>query len=122
VASVIINSYYFPLYFSTMDSCKKTSIVFDDVVSSVEVINCQRAQVQSMGHVRTVDVQKTDGCQVYLSKESLDAEIVTSKISELNVLVPDASGEFKEFAVPEVYKTVWNAKNKKLDTCALENL
>lgn len=40
----------------------------------------------------TVSIQKTDGCQVYLSKESLDTEIVTSKSSEMNVLVPTGEG------------------------------
>lgn len=46
----------------------------------------------------TVSIQKTDGCQVYLSKESLDAEIVTSKSSEMNLLVPtDEAGDFVIF-------------------------
>jgi adenylyl cyclase-associated protein len=35
----------------------------------------------------TLSIQKTDGCQVYLSKESINAEIVTSKSSEMNILV-----------------------------------
>jgi adenylyl cyclase-associated protein len=41
-----------------------------------------------------VSIDKTDGCQVYLSKDSLSAEIITAKSSEMNILVPDASGEF----------------------------
>lgn len=47
-----------------------------------------------MGKVPTVSVDKTDGVQVYLSAQSLDAEIVTSKSSEINISVPDRSGDF----------------------------
>lgn len=47
---------------------------------------------QTLGSLPTISIQKTDGCQVYLSKESLDAEIVTSKSSEMNLLVPMGEG------------------------------
>lgn len=30
----------------TMDGCKKTSVVFESLLSQVEIINCQSAQVQ----------------------------------------------------------------------------
>ncbi|CAG9818475.1 unnamed protein product, partial [Phaedon cochleariae] len=62
----------------TLDSCKKTSVVFDSLVSVVEFINCQSAQMQVLGKVPTISIDKTDGCQVYLSNESLDVEIVRS--------------------------------------------
>jgi hypothetical protein len=35
-------------------------------------------------------VDNTGGCQLYLSKESLEASITTAKSSEINVLVPGA--------------------------------
>jgi adenylyl cyclase-associated protein len=62
--------------------------VFDSLLAQVEVINSQSIQVQTLGAMPTISIQKTDGCQVYLSKDSMDAEIVTSKSSEMNVLVP----------------------------------
>ena len=37
----------------------------------------------------TISIDKTDGCQIYLSKESMDCEIVTAKSSEMNIVVPD---------------------------------
>lgn len=40
------------VFFVITDSCKKTAIVFDDVVSSLEFINCQSVQ----GQVRRVKV------------------------------------------------------------------
>ena len=50
--------------------------------------------IQVTGTVKTVNIDKTDGCMMYLSKESVNANIVTAKSSEMNILVPDDSGEF----------------------------
>ncbi|XP_064480305.1 adenylyl cyclase-associated protein 1-like isoform X2 [Ornithodoros turicata] len=94
----------------SIDSCKKTSVVFDDIVSVVEFINCQSVKAQSLGKVPTIAIDKTDGAHVYLSDKSLDAEIVTSKSSEVNVSVPKADGDFLEIPVPEQYKSKWNGK------------
>ncbi|MBN3293775.1 CAP1 protein, partial [Polypterus senegalus] len=102
----------------TLDNCKKIGLVFDDVVGIVEVINCKDAKIQVMGKVPTVSINKTDGCHVYLSKDSLQCEIVSAKSSEMNVLVPNNSGEFVELPVPEQFKTVWNGT--KLVTSATE--
>lgn len=88
-----------------MDSCKKTSVVFDSLVSSVEFINCQSVQMQVMGKVPTISIDKTDGCQMYLSRDSLEVEIVSSKSSEMNVLIPKADGDYTEHPIPEQYKT-----------------
>lgn len=93
-----------------VDSCKKVAVVFDDVVSSIEFVNCQSVQAQVMGKCPTVSVDKTDGFMMYLSKDSLDAEIITAKSSEMNVLVPKADGDFEEFPLPEQFKTTWNGK------------
>ncbi|MFH4980174.1 hypothetical protein AB6A40_006883 [Gnathostoma spinigerum] len=101
----------------TLDSCKKTSILFDNLLSQVEVINCQDAQIQTLGTMPTLSIQKTDGCQVYLSKESMKCEIVTSKSSSMNVLIPSGEeGDFVEFPIPEQFKTTYDGK--KLCTVA----
>lgn len=47
-----------------------------------------------MGKCPTVSIEKTDGCMMYLSKDSLEAEIVTAKSSEMNILVPKEDGDF----------------------------
>ena len=49
---------------------------------------------QVLGKVPTISVDKTDGCMIYLSKDSLATQLVTAKSSAMNVLVPDASGDF----------------------------
>uniref|UniRef100_A0AAY4C557 C-CAP/cofactor C-like domain-containing protein n=1 Tax=Denticeps clupeoides TaxID=299321 RepID=A0AAY4C557_9TELE len=102
----------------TVDNCKKMGLVFDDVVGIVEVINCKDVKVQVMGKVPTISINKTDGCHVYLSPDSLQCEIVSAKSSEMNVLVPGKDGDYTELPVPEQFKTVWDGK--KLVTTATE--
>lgn len=108
----------------TLDSCKKTSVVFDSLVSSMEFINCQSVQMQVLGKVPTISVDKTDGCQIYLSDESLDVEIITAKSSEMNVLIPKGGeGDYTEVPIPEQFKTkiVSNNNQKTLYTEIVEN-
>lgn len=102
-----------------IDSCKKVAVVFDTVVSSCEFINCQSVQMQVLGKVPTVSVEKTDGCQMFLNKESLKVEIVSAKSSEMNVMVP-VGEDFVEQAIPEQFKTVIEAG--KLKTSATESV
>lgn len=99
----------------TLDECSKTAVVFEQVVASFEVVNCDAVQVQVTGRVPSFAVDKTSGCQIYLSKESIESEIVTSKSSEMNVSFPvDNQDELTECAIPEQYKSY--VKNGKLIT------
>ncbi|XP_053303022.1 adenylyl cyclase-associated protein 1 [Pleuronectes platessa] len=102
----------------TLDNCKKMGLVFDNVVGIVEIINCRDVKVQVIGKVPTISINKTDGCHVYLSQESLTCEIISAKSSEMNILVPNKDGEFTELPVPEQFKTLWDGK--KLVTTATE--
>ncbi|XP_069827505.1 adenylyl cyclase-associated protein 1 [Dendropsophus ebraccatus] len=102
----------------TIDNCKKLGLVFEDAVGIVEIINARDVKVQVLGKVPTISINKTDGCHVYLSKDSLNCEIISAKSSEMNVLVPGSGGEFSEFPIPEQFKTVWNGQ--KLATTVTE--
>ncbi|XP_012220728.2 adenylyl cyclase-associated protein 1 isoform X1 [Linepithema humile] len=104
-----------------MDSCRKSSVVFDSLVSSIEFVNCQSVQMQVLGKVPTISIDKTDGCQMYLSTESLNVELITSKSSEMNVMVPKANGDYSEYPVPEQFKTTIS-KNGSLHTMAVDSL
>lgn len=102
-----------------IDGCKKVAVVFGSVVSSVEFINCQSVQMQVLGKVPTISVEKTDGCQMFLNAESVGAEIVTAKSSEMNVMIPNGE-EFVEQPLPEQFKTV--ISGGKLVTTATESV
>jgi adenylyl cyclase-associated protein len=99
----------------TIDACDKCGVVFDAIVSNVQIVNCNSLKLQAQGKVPSIVVDKTSGFMVYLSKESLDVELVTSKSSEMNVSIPvGEEGEFEEVPVPEQY--VSKVVGKKLDT------
>ena len=73
--------------------------------------------MQVMDKVPTVSIEKTDGCQVYLSSNSLGVEIVSAKSSEMNIMIPK-DGDFVECPVPEQFKTM--VKGTKLETTITE--
>lgn len=90
-----------------IDNCKKLGLVFENVVGIVEIINSKAIQLQVLGTVPTISINTTEGCQVYLSKDSLNCDIVSAKSSEMNILVPQ-DDDYREFPVPEQFKTVWD--------------
>ncbi|XP_026202369.1 adenylyl cyclase-associated protein 2 [Anabas testudineus] len=91
-----------------VDNCKKLGLVFENVVGIVEIINSKAIQLQVLGAVPTISINKTEGCQVYLSKDSLNCDIVSAKSSEMNIMVPEGDDDYREFPVPEQFKTVWD--------------
>ncbi|KAF2074889.1 hypothetical protein CYY_003808 [Polysphondylium violaceum] len=106
----------------TLDGCKKTAVVFENCIASADVVNCSSVEIQVTGKVPCMAIDKTSGCQVYLSKESLETEIVTSKSSEMNILIPGATpnDDMVEISVPEQFKTV--VKGTKLVTEAVSHI
>ncbi|KAL0356715.1 UNVERIFIED_CONTAM: Cyclase-associated protein 1 [Sesamum calycinum] len=89
----------------TVDKCTKMGVVFKDVVAACEIVNCSSVEVQCQGSAPTISVDNTAGCQLYLSKDALEASITTAKSSEINVLVPGAEpdGDLVEHALPQQY-------------------
>jgi len=101
----------------TLDSCKKTAVVFESVISAIEIVNSTSVEVQCSGKCPSYAIDKTAGLQLYLtSADSLVTEIVQAKSSEMNVLIPGATADadLVELAIPEQFKTV--IKNNKLIT------
>ncbi len=50
----------------TVDSCQRLGILFEDLVSSCELVNSTRVQVQVTGVVPIIAIDKCDGVQVRL--------------------------------------------------------
>ncbi|KAL4555645.1 hypothetical protein LXL04_038270 [Taraxacum kok-saghyz] len=89
----------------TVDKCTKMGIVFMDVVAAFEVVNCSSVEVQCQGSAPTISIDNTSGCQLYLSRHSLDASITTAKATEVNVMVPstDPDADLAEHPLPQQY-------------------
>jgi len=94
----------------TLDGCRKTDVVIDSVISSIDLVNSQSCKIQITGKAPTVNIDKTDGVQLYLSKEALQAEILFAKSSEINVLAPgkNEDDDMRETALPEQCKASWD--------------
>ncbi|XP_039255071.2 adenylyl cyclase-associated protein 2-like isoform X1 [Styela clava] len=90
-----------------LDGCKKTDVVFDTIVSSLEFVNCQSVKGQVTGSLPTCSIEKTDGCLVYLNKDSLDCQFITAKSSEMNISIPKGQ-DYVEYPIIEQFKTTWN--------------
>ncbi|CAF1497229.1 unnamed protein product [Didymodactylos carnosus] len=99
-----------------LDSCTKVGLQFESAVSLVEFINCKSMKLQVLDVVPTIQIEKTDGCHIYLSKTSLKTEFISSKSSEMTVNVPHGDGEYREFPLPEQFKTKLNKDEKGLST------
>lgn len=91
----------------SIDNSPKTSIIIDSLVSSVDVIKCPSFALQVLETVPTVLLDQVDGATIYLSKDSLNSEVFTSKCSSVNVYLPPESddGDYKEESVPEQFRS-----------------
>ncbi|KAJ3345442.1 hypothetical protein HDU83_004068 [Entophlyctis luteolus] len=94
----------------TLDNCKKSGLLLSSIVSTVDIVNCKSVQVQVTQYAPTIAIDKTDGCQVYLSAGSVETgvEVLTAMSSEVNVLVEGdgEDGGYKERPVPEQIKSI----------------
>ncbi|CCX15860.1 adenylate cyclase associated N terminal-domain-containing protein [Pyronema domesticum] len=90
----------------TINECVKTNVVADSLVSGIELIKSYGFAIQVLGKVPNVQIDQCDGGQVYVSEESLDVEVFTSKTSAVNIYIPNAGedGDSAERAVPEQLK------------------
>ena len=103
-----------------LDQCNKVGVQFTSVVSLIEFVNCRSMKAQALDRVPTVQIEKTDGCHIYLPESSLDTEFITSKSSEMSINVPVGDGEYKEYPIPEQFKTSFQ-KGKHLVTVPNES-
>lgn len=102
----------------SIDGCEKVNVICHDVVSAVEFVNSDRCALQTTGTVNSIAIDKCNGINLFLPKESLHAEIVTSKSSEMNVTIPDPDtpDDTVELPIPEQFVTKILPGKKKLQS------
>jgi len=101
-----------------IDGGKRLGVVFKDVISGCEIVNSQSVNVQSQGKIPNFAVDKASSVQIILSKESMDAQIVTSKCDSVNIMFPHDDDHI-ELPVPEQFVTT--VDGTKLKTTTLEH-
>ena len=99
----------------TIDNCSNTSVIFDTAISSVEIVNSKKIQVQVNNNVPIMSVDKSNGVSLFLSTESLDTSVVSSLSQEINIYVPK-NDETLELAVPSQFTTTFDKNTGKLVT------
>ncbi|CAN1255731.1 Cyclase-associated protein 1 [Linum perenne] len=83
---------------------------------NLAISECDSKQSVYMFGCKNSVLQIQAGCQLYLSKNSLETSITTAKSSEINVLVPgaDPNGDLVEHALPQQYVHMF--KDGKFET------
>lgn len=84
----------------SLDNSSRTSLIIDSLVSSVDVIKAPNFALQVLGTLPTVLLDQVDGATLYLSKDSMNTEIFTSKCSSININLP-IQDDYVENPVPE---------------------
>lgn len=84
----------------SLDNSSRTSLIIDSLVSSVDVIKCPNFALQVLGTLPTILLDQVDGATVYLSKDSVNTEVFTSKCSSININLP-VDDDYVENPIPE---------------------
>lgn len=87
-----------------MDGCKRVQVQTADVVSTVEMVNCQNCTLWLNGIVPSVAVDKCDSPRVILMapcwNQEKPVDILTSNVTAGNVEVPGADENSDNVAIP----------------------
>ena len=101
--------------------CTETAIIFEDVVASFEITNCDRVQVQVNGAAPTMMVDKSSRVTIYLQTQaSHNTEIITSLADQVNVVVAKGEADPLELSIPCQFKTTLDGS--KLHTHPVEHV
>merc|ERR1711935_218895 len=105
----------------TINNCQRCGIVFEDGVSTVEIINSKKLQVQVTGLMNNWSVDKSEEINLFISEQSRDnIHILSAQTEAFNVTVAKSAEDFKEFGFPEQIKTVWNKNSGEFEHAVFE--
>ncbi len=90
----------------TISGCTDVSVLVDNCVTTIEIVNCKKVNVQAAEACGTFTVDKSDRVKLYLAdgscKGDLSTLVYTSASTSSNVYFSTADGEDQvEYAVPE---------------------
>lgn len=86
----------------TVNETEKCSLVLDSSISGVDIIKCLRFGIQVENTLPQITIDASDSGSIYLSKNSLQAQIFTSSSTGININTPTGpDGDFVEVPLPE---------------------
>ena len=104
----------------TIENTQRVSLVVDSLVSTVDVVKSSNFALQVLGSLPTVLLDQLDGAQVYLSKESVNTRVFSSKSAgiNLNVLAPSGGDgeteDYKELPLPRQICSYYDERKGEL--------
>ena len=85
----------------TIENTQRVSLVVDSLVSTVDVVKSSNFALQVLGSLPTVLLDQLDGAQVYLSKESVNTRVFSSKSAGINLnVIAGPDDDYREIPVP----------------------
>jgi len=103
-----------------LSNCKRITIMFDEVVSTVEAVRCENLTIQCTIHAPSVSLDNCQYVKLYLAT-NVETDIVSTKVTELNVSYIEKDDEYaKETPITEQFITRWDPKVKRFVTKPLE--
>ncbi|PHJ16003.1 cyclase-associated protein [Cystoisospora suis] len=99
-----------------IDNCEELRLCVSSLISGAEFVNCRKVKFQVTGVCPSIAIDKCSGVDLFLSKDSKETEITTSKSGEMNVNFPKdgADGDWVELPIPEQFHH--RIKDGSLDT------
>ncbi|SCV02885.1 LAME_0H05996g1_1 [Lachancea meyersii CBS 8951] len=89
----------------SMSDTERCNVMVESSISGFDIIKCVKFAVQVEQTLPQISIDKSEDGIIYLSKDSLNAEIFTSCCTSLNVNLPiGEDDDFVEFPVPEQLK------------------
>lgn len=102
---------------SETDRC---NLILDSSISGVEIIKSNKFAIQVENSLPQITIDRSDNGTIYLSKDSLGAEIYTSCSTAININLPiGEDGDFVEQPIPEQLKHSF--KDGKIVTTVYEH-
>lgn len=94
----------------TVSNCDQCGIVFDNCVTTVEMIGSKRCQVQALEVAGSYIIDKCDRTQLFLADKSVEEKVVaySAQSTSTNILQTSADGEDQEeHAIPDQMMSVF---------------
>jgi len=109
----------------TVDSCIKCNIIINEVVSTVEMVNCKSVTLWLQDKTPSVAIDKSQSPRIVFSKKAFDVapDIYTSNVSAMNVEIPstDEKGDNVEIPIPEQFLTKIDPKSRAVKTTEVKH-
>jgi adenylyl cyclase-associated protein len=106
-----------------VDGCTKASVVFDSIISTVEVVNSKRVQLQANGALPNVTVDKTEGVTLFIqTEEGKKVELVTSASTDVNIVTPGKTEDDDPKEHPIAHQFVSTFQGDKIVTKPVEHV